>query len=104
MSTLQFVEMQKIVQNKTKQNKTKKKSNLWPKMSYLGNLGCKFEKILSYLKSASSNLSKCKVLCTDLKISPYIQIHTKIVPESFAFLIVRFLELFTCNFCIFLKK
>ena len=26
-------------------------------------MGCKFEKLLSYLKSTSSNLSKCKVLC-----------------------------------------
>ena len=54
ISTLEFSEMQKIVQNK----QTNKKSNLGPKMPYLGILGCKFEKVLSYLKSASSNLSK----------------------------------------------
>ena len=56
MSTLEFAEMQKIVQNKKKSN--------------LDVLGCKFvifvifvKKVLSSLKSASSNLSKCKVLC-----------------------------------------
>ena len=40
----------------------------------------------------------------DLKISPYIQIHIKIYSESFAFLIVRILQLFTRKVCIFLKK
>ena len=54
ISTLEFSEMQKIVQSK----KTNEKSNLGPKMPYLGILGCKFEKVLSYLKSTSSNLSK----------------------------------------------
>ena len=47
--------MQKIVQNK-------KKIEFGTKMTYLGVLGYKFE-ILSYLKTASSNLSKCKVSC-----------------------------------------
>ena len=51
ISTLEFAEMQKIIQNK-------KKSHLGPKMPYLRILRCKFEKVLSYLKSASSNLSK----------------------------------------------
>ena len=40
-----------------------KKANLGPKMLYLGIFGCKFEKLLIYLKSAPSNLSKCKVSC-----------------------------------------
>ena len=40
-----------------------KKSNLGPKMPHLGILGCKFEKLLIYLKSAPSNLSKYKVSC-----------------------------------------
>ena len=40
-----------------------KEANLVPKMPYLGILSCKFEKLLIYLKSAPSNLSKCKVLC-----------------------------------------
>ena len=35
--------------------------NLEPKMPYLGILGCDFEKPLSYLKSAPSNLPCCKV-------------------------------------------
>ena len=56
ISTLKIAEMQKILQNK-------KKSNLGPKMHYLGILGCKIEKVLSYLKLASTNLSKCKVSC-----------------------------------------
>ena len=34
----------------------KKKTILGPKLPYLGILGCNFEKVLSYLKSASSNL------------------------------------------------
>ena len=42
----------KNVQNKSK-NKQTKKSNLGPKVPYLGILGCKFEKGLIYLKSAS---------------------------------------------------
>ena len=33
-----------------------------PKMPYLGILGSKFEKLLLYFKSPSSNLSKCKKL------------------------------------------
>ena len=49
ISTLEFAEMQKFV-------KKKKKSILGPKLPYLGILGCNFEKVLSYLKSASSNL------------------------------------------------
>ena len=46
--------------NCTKQKQTNKKSNLGPKMPCLGILKCKFEKVLSYLKSASSNLPKCQ--------------------------------------------
>ena len=46
ISTLEFDEMQKIVQNK-------KEIEFGTKMSYLGILGCKFEKVLSYLKSTS---------------------------------------------------
>ena len=56
--TLEFAAMQKTVQNKNKQ--TNKKSNLGPKIPCLGILKCKFEKVLSYLKSASPNLSKCQ--------------------------------------------
>ena len=56
MSFLEFVEMQKIVQNK-------KKANFGPKNTYLGILGCKFEKLLTYLRSAFSNFSKYKVSC-----------------------------------------
>ena len=50
---MQKIEMQKIVQKKGK----KKKSILGPKMPYLGIFRCKFEKLLSYLKSAITNLS-----------------------------------------------
>ena len=50
---MQKIEMQKIVQKKGK----KKKSILGPKMPYLGIFRCKFEKLLSYLKSATTNLS-----------------------------------------------
>ena len=53
ISTLEFAEVQKIEQKKTKE---KEKSNLGPKLPYLSILGCKFEKVLSYLKSGSSNL------------------------------------------------
>ena len=42
ITSLDFAEMQKMVQNK--------KTNLGPKMSYLGILGCKFEKVLSYFQ------------------------------------------------------
>ena len=42
---LDFAEMQKNVQNK----KTYK-TNLGPKMFYLGILGCKFEKVLSFFQ------------------------------------------------------
>ena len=49
ISPLEFAKMQKIVQNK------KVKSILGPKLPYLSILYCKFEKLLSYLKSASSN-------------------------------------------------
>ena len=41
ISTRKFAKMQKIVQNK-------KKTIFGPKMPYLGILGCKFEKVLSY--------------------------------------------------------
>ena len=53
ISTLEFDEMQKIVQNK-------KEIEFGTKMSYLGILGCKFEKVLSYLKSTSTSLSNAK--------------------------------------------
>ena len=57
ISTLEFAEVQKIEQKKKKkEKKEKEKSNLGPKVPYLGILGCKFEKVLSYLKSGSSNL------------------------------------------------
>ena len=36
-------------------------------MSYLSVLGCDFEKPMSYLKSAPSNLSYCKVWCKKYK-------------------------------------
>ena len=49
ISTLAFTEMQKTVQNKNK-------LNLGPKMPYLSILGCTFERVLSYLKSATSHL------------------------------------------------
>ena len=52
ISILEFAQMQKIVQ---------KNVEFETKMPYLGILGRKFEKMLLYLKSASSNLSKCKV-------------------------------------------
>ena len=42
-------------------NCAKKNIEFETKMPYLGILGRKFEKMLLYLKSASSNLSKCKV-------------------------------------------
>ena len=47
--TLEFVEMKNIVRNK------KIKSILGPKLPYLGIVGFTFEKVLPYLKSASSN-------------------------------------------------
>ena len=46
ISTLEYAEMQKIVQNK------QTKSILGSKLPYLDILGSKFEKVLSYLKSA----------------------------------------------------
>ena len=39
-----------------------------------------------------------------LKISVYVRVHIKHYPEKFAFLILRILELFTCEVCIFLQK
>ena len=45
ISLLEFAEMQKIVQNKQTNNKKTKKQN-----SYWSILGCKSEKLLSYLK------------------------------------------------------
>ena len=56
ISTLQFFKFQSFLQ-------LKKFLNLGPKIPYLGVLGSTFEKLLSYLKSASSNLSCCKVRC-----------------------------------------
>ena len=47
----------RICWNAKNYTKQKKKSHLGPKMPYLGILGCKFEKVLSHLKSASSDLS-----------------------------------------------
>ena len=43
--------------------KQKSKINFGTNLPYLGTLCCKFEKLLSCLKSASSNLQKFKVLC-----------------------------------------
>ena len=43
ISTLEFAEMQKIVQNK-------QKSIFGPETPSLGILGCKFEKVLSYFQ------------------------------------------------------
>ena len=48
ITTLDFAEMQKKVQNSKKTNKNK--TNLGPKMPYLGILGCKFERVLSYFQ------------------------------------------------------
>ena len=42
--SLKFAEMQKIVQNNNK------KTIFGPKISYLGILGCRFEKLLSYFQ------------------------------------------------------
>ena len=44
ITTKDFAEMQKTVQNK------KNQTNLGPKMFYLGILCCKFEKVLSYFQ------------------------------------------------------
>ena len=44
----------------------RKKINLGPRMPYLGVFGLELENanvIMSYLKTAPSNLSECKVLC-----------------------------------------
>ena len=43
ISTLEFAEMQTIVQNK-------QKSIFVPEIPFLGILGCKFEKVLSYFQ------------------------------------------------------
>ena len=41
----------------------------------------------------------------DLKISRYVYVHINIIPENFAFLILRILELFSCTICkMFLYK
>ena len=45
ISSLKFAEMQKIVPNNNN-----KKTIFGPKISYLGILGCKFEKLLSYFQ------------------------------------------------------
>ena len=50
-----WVQHPRVFRNEKKKKK-KKKSNLGPKLPYLDILGSKFEKVLSYLKSASSNL------------------------------------------------
>ena len=82
ITILKFAKMQKIVQNK-------KKANFGPNLPYLDILGCKFEKLLIYLKSALSNLSKCKVsrknknpwryTNADLKMCQYFRRHMKII-------------------------
>ena len=41
---------------------------------------------------------------TDLKTVLYVPVHIKQYPESFVFLILQILELFTRKVCIFLKK
>ena len=48
---------------KKKKKMFKRKKKLGPKMLYMCILGCKFEKPLIYLKSASLNLLKYNVLC-----------------------------------------
>ena len=53
ISTLESAEMQKIA-------KKKKKIKFGTKIA-LSILGCKFEKVMSYFKSASSNLEKIKI-------------------------------------------
>ena len=63
ISTLKFVKKKNIVQNK-------KTSNMEPKMPYLCLVGFKFEKVLSYLKSAPSNLSKCQDNKESLNLAP----------------------------------
>ena len=40
----------------------------------------------------------------DLKISLFVLINIKVIPEKFAFLILRILELFARKVCIFRKK
>ena len=57
-STLKFAEMQKVMQNYPKQ-KTSHLGRKWLFRYVI--LGCNFEKLLSYLKSVSTNLPKCKV-------------------------------------------
>ena len=56
ISTLEFFIFQSCVQ-------TKKFLNLGPKMSFSAVWSIIFEKPLSYLKSAPSTLSNCKILC-----------------------------------------
>ena len=53
ISTLKFVKLQNFP-------KKQKCLNLGPKMPYWVFLGYNFKKLLSYLKSATSNLSNCK--------------------------------------------
>ena len=59
---LKFSEMQKIVQNKKKKTnkQTNEKIKFRTKNAFLYILGCRFEKVLPYLKSVSSNLSLCQ--------------------------------------------
>ena len=40
-----------------------------------------------------------KIHYADLKISLYVHVHTKIIPENFAFLFLRILELYTRKVC-----
>ena len=51
INTVEFAEMQKLKKNK-------EKVELVTKIALFGYFGRKFEKVLSYLKSASSNLQK----------------------------------------------
>ena len=56
ISTLEFFKLKKFVQNK--------KSQIWSQNVLTGYfMKCNFEKLFSYLKSATWNLSNCKVSC-----------------------------------------
>ena len=58
ISTVEFVKMQKFVQNK----KQKKPSNLGDQRCLIRvSFGCKFKILQTYFKSAVSNLSKWKL-------------------------------------------
>ena len=60
INTLKFIQIPKIEQN----NNDNSINKTWDqKLPYLGILTSRFEKLLLYLKSTPSNLSKCKVWC-----------------------------------------